>query len=284
MHDQFTRPPEEDLSAYLADIQGDLLTRKEERALAKRIASGDLEARNTLVERNLRLVTSIAKQYTGRGVSLADLIQEGNLGLMRAAEKFDHKVGTRFSTYATWWIRNLVSRAVRNTARTVYVPPCRYELLKKINRARAELENQLGHSVSDYDVSTHLGTSVQKVWEIIESTRDSVQLDPLIDSSEEQEKHQPLIHIFADRQQPQQKLPATQLAAAVSDLMSRLPPREQEVLKLRFGLTEEGEALTLEAAGLRLGITKERVRQIQVRALKRLQSAGLENPLESEPD
>jgi RNA polymerase primary sigma factor len=284
MPDSYNRPTEEDLAPYLADLQGELLTRKQERELAIKITAGSLEARNTLVERNLRLVPGIAKKYVGRGLPLSDLIQEGNLGLMRAAERFDHTVGTKFSTYACWWIRNFVSRAVKQDGRTIYVPACRFERLKTINKARTELEQRLGHSVTDVDVAKHLKIKVAKVWEIIESTRTSVSLDALAGWQDESQNEGSLLALIPDQSAKPSGHVEANLPAACTELLRLLRPREQEVLKLRFGLTEDGQALTLEEAGERLGITKERVRQIQVKALERLRNSGLANPLADDLD
>ena len=253
---------------YLKEIgRVPLLNADQEIALAKRIESGDEEAKQELAEANLRLVVSIAKRYVGRGMSFLDLIQEGNMGLMKAVDKFDYRLGFKFSTYATWWIRQAITRAIADQARTIRIPVHMVETINKLIRTSRHLLQQLGREPSPEEIAKEMEISVEKVMEIQKIAQDPVSLETPI--GEEDDSH--LGDFIPDDESPapQDSAAYTLLKEQLEEVMSTLTPREAKVLKLRFGL-EDGKARTLEEVGREFKVTRERIRQIEAKALRKL--------------
>jgi RNA polymerase primary sigma factor len=255
------------LQLFLADVgRHKLLTASEEVTLAKRIEQGDLRAKRRMIESNLRLVVSIAKGYRGLGVPFLDLIQEGTLGLNRAVEKFDWRRGFKFSTYATWWIRQSVQRAVANHARTIRVPVHVVERQQKLFRAARRLEVELGREATREELAKATGIPMQHLDEALGAAQASVSLNQSVGSDDEGE----LGDLFADRDasDPFEEAEESLRKQGVRNALDALPERERRILELRFGF--EGDPWTLEAIGAELGLTRERVRQLEGQALARL--------------
>ena len=253
---------------YLREIgRIPLLTFDEELELAKKILEDDEEAKQKLAESNLRLVVSIAKKYVGRGMLFLDLIQEGNMGLIKAVEKFDYTKGFKFSTYATWWIRQAITRAIADQARTIRIPVHMVETINKLIRTSRHLLQQLGREPSPEEIAKEMEISVEKVMEIQKIAQDPVSLETPI--GEEDDSH--LGDFIPDDESPapQDSAAYTLLKEQLEEVMSTLTPREAKVLKLRFGL-EDGKARTLEEVGREFKVTRERIRQIEAKALRKL--------------
>lgn len=253
---------------YLKDIgKVPLLSANEEIELAKRIEQGDAEAKRILNEANLRLVVSIAKRYVGRGMLFLDLIQEGNLGLLKAVEKFDYRKGYKFSTYATWWIRQAITRAIADQARTIRIPVHMVETINKLIRVSRQLLQELGKEPTPEQIAKEMGLSVEKVREIMKISQEPVSLETPI--GEEEDSHLGDFIPDDDAPAPSDKAASTLLREQLFEILQTLTPREQKVLKLRFGL-EDGRTRTLEEVGKEFNVTRERIRQIEAKALRKL--------------
>ena len=253
---------------YLKEIgRVPLLTAEEEVELARRMEAGDERARHRLEEANLRLVVSIAKRYVGRGMLFLDLIQEGNLGLLKAVEKFDYSKGYKFSTYATWWIRQAITRAIADQARTIRIPVHMVETINKYIRISRQLLQELGRDPTPEEVAKHMGLSTSRVREIMKIAQEPVSLETPI--GEEEDSH--LGDFIEDEAalDPADAASMMLLKEQIADVLKTLAPREAEVLRLRFGL-EDGRSRTLEEVGQNFGVTRERIRQIEAKALRKL--------------
>ena len=256
------------VKVYLKDIgRVQLLSSEEEIGLAIRIANGDVQAKQRLSEANLRLVVSIAKRYLGRGMQFLDLIQEGNLGLIKAVDKFDYTKGFKFSTYATWWIRQAITRAIADQARTIRIPVHMVETINKVKKVQSQLLHQNGHEPTPDEIADELDLPVDKVREIMRVAQEPVSLETPI--GEEEDSH--LGDFIPDDGAPAPADAAshTMLREQLSDVLSTLTPREEKVLRLRFGL-EDGRSRTLEEVGKEFNVTRERIRQIEAKALRKL--------------
>ncbi len=253
---------------YLKEIgKVPLLDAEKELEIAERMANGDEEAKQMLIEANLRLVVSIAKRYVGKGMFFLDLIQEGNLGLMKAVEKFDYTKGYKFSTYATWWIRQAITRAIADQARTIRIPVHMVETIHKVSRYQRQLLQELGHEATPDEVAEKIGMSPEKVREIMKIAQEPVSLETPI--GEEEDSHLGDFIPDDDSPAPQDAASYAMLREQIKEVLHTLTPREEHVLKLRYGLND-GRTHTLEEVGKEFNITRERIRQIEAKALRKL--------------
>ena len=253
---------------YLKEIgKVPLLSSEEEIELANRIENGDQYAKKKLAEANLRLVVSIAKRYVGRGMLFLDLIQEGNLGIIKAVEKFDYRKGFKFSTYATWWIRQAITRAIADQARTIRIPVHMVETINKLIRIQRQLLQELGRDPLPEELSKHMDMPVDKVREILKIAQEPVSLETPI--GEEEDSHLGDFIPDDDAPAPAEAAAFTMLKEQLINVLDTLTPREEKVLRLRFGL-DDGRARTLEEVGKEFNVTRERIRQIEAKALRKL--------------
>ena len=254
---------------YLKEIgRVPLLSADEEVALALRIQEGDTEAKQELAEANLRLVVSIAKRYVGRGMQFLDLIQEGNMGLMKAVEKFDHTKGFKFSTYATWWIRQAITRAIADQARTIRIPVHMVETINKLVRVQRQLLQDLGREPAPEEIGAEMDLPTEKVREILKIAQEPVSLETPI--GEEDDSHLGDFIEDDNATSPADHTAYALLKEQLDEVLEQLTDREENVLRLRFGLDKNGEIRTLEQVGQVFGVTRERIRQIEAKALRKL--------------
>ena len=256
------------VKVYLKEIgRVPLLSAEEEVELAIRMSEGDVAAKKRLSEANLRLVVSIAKRYVGRGMQFLDLIQEGNLGLIKAVEKFDHTKGFKFSTYATWWIRQAITRAIADQARTIRIPVHMVETINKVKKVNSQLLHENGHEPTNEQIAEKLEMPVEKVREIMRVAQEPVSLETPI--GEEEDSHLGDFIPDEDAPAPSDVASHTMLKEQLAEVLSTLTPLEEKVLRLRFGL-EDGRSRTLEEVGKEFNVTRERIRQIEAKALRKL--------------
>ena len=256
------------VKVYLKEIgRVPLLSAEEEVELAIKMSQGDVAAKKRLSEANLRLVVSIAKRCVGRGMQFLDLIQEGNLGLIKAVEKFDHTKGFKFSTYATWWIRQAITRAIADQARTIRIPVHMVETINKVKKVNSQLLHENGHEPTNEQIAEKLEMPVEKVREIMRVAQEPVSLETPI--GEEEDSHLGDFIPDEDAPAPSDVASHTMLKEQLAEVLSTLTPREEKVLRLRFGL-EDGRSRTLEEVGKEFNVTRERIRQIEAKALRKL--------------
>ena len=256
------------VKVYLKEIgRVPLLSAEEEVELAIRMSQGDVAAKKRLSEANLRLVVSIAKRYVGRGMQFLDLIQEGNLGLIKAVEKFDHTKGFKFSTYATWWIRQAITRAIADQARTIRIPVHMVETINKVKKVNSQLLHENGHEPTNEQIAEKLEMPLEKVREIMRVAQEPVSLETPI--GEEEDSHLGDFIPDEDAPAPSDVASHTMLKEQLAEVLATLTPREEKVLRLRFGL-EDGRSRTLEEVGKEFNVTRERIRQIEAKALRKL--------------
>lgn len=266
--DDISELADDSVRMYLREIgRIPLLTWDEEVELAKRIADGDKQAKKRLAEANMRLVVSIAKRYIGRGLDLLDLIQEGNTGLIRAVEKFDYTRGYKFSTYATWWIRQAITRAIADQARTIRIPVHMVETINKLIRTERRLVQELGREPLPEEIAVEMGLEVEKVNHILKIKQEPVSIESPIGEEEDSR----LADFIEDRESvsPDEAATYQLLKEHINDVLQLLTPREQRILRMRFGL-DDGRSHTLEETGQEFGVTRERIRQIESKALLKL--------------
>lgn len=261
---------DDSIQMYLREIgKVSLLNGEEEIDLAKRVAKGDEGARKRLTEANLRLVVSIAKKYMGRNLGLLDLIQEGNLGLFRAVEKFDWRKGYKFSTYATWWIRQAITRALADQSRTIRIPVHMVETLNKYAQAERQLVQDLGREPLPEEIAAEMGIEVEKVYHLKKISQETVSIDASVGDDESDDSTLGDFIVDEDTTKPSDAAGRQLLKEYVQNILRDLEPREQKILKMRFGL-EDGVTHTLEEVGEEFGVTRERIRQIEAKALERI--------------
>jgi RNA polymerase primary sigma factor len=266
--DDISELADDSVRMYLREIgRIPLLTWEEEVDLAKKILDGDLQAKKRLAEANMRLVVSIAKRYIGRGLDLLDLIQEGNTGLIRAVEKFDYTRGFKFSTYATWWIRQAITRAIADQARTIRIPVHMVETINKLIRTQRKLLQELGREPLPEEIAIEMGIEVEKVHHILKISQEPVSIEAPVGEEEDSR----LADFIEDRESisPDEAATYELLKEHINDVLSLLTPREQRILRMRFGL-DDGRSHTLEETGQEFGVTRERIRQIESKALLKL--------------
>ena len=270
-------PAADPIRTYLKEIGGvSLLSAKDEVRLAKLIEKGDQNAKNALIEANLRLVVSVAKRYMGRGLNLLDLIQEGNLGLIRAVEKFDYRKGFKFSTYATWWIRQAVSRAIADQARTIRIPVHMVDAINRVTRTQRQLVQDLGRQPTSAEIGEQLDLPADKVEELLDLARETVSLEAPMGDTEAS-----LADFIEDEhtRQPDQLTARKIMKEDLAKTLEGLPERERKIIELRYGLSGN-DPMTLEQVGQVFGVTRERIRQMEIRTLRRLQKFRMARALQ----